>query len=145
MIHYQTHVSVIAIVTGESTILVLLKNGNKVCAVLFDFWSYCFIVYINLFCLNIQGQATTQFSLWLPLSRVSVIGCTTKYDYKVCVVLFDFYSTQYKVYIHLPCIITQQRTKATLNSSHATSSSGSIHWNFIRGQPIVVRDIVTWI
>ena len=33
-----------------------------------------------------------------------------KYGFKVCVILFGFYSTHYKVYIHLPWINTQRRT-----------------------------------
>ena len=46
-----------------------------------------------------------------------------KYSFKVCVISFDFYSTHYKVYIHLPYIITQRRTTAPLNNTHVISSS----------------------
>ena len=35
--------------------------------------------------------------------------------FKVCVISFGFYSTHYKVYIHLPWINTQQRTTALLD------------------------------
>ena len=45
-----------------------------------------------------------------------------KYGFKVCVILFDFYSTHYKVFIYLPCIITLRRTAAPLNITHILSS-----------------------
>ena len=41
-----------------------------------------------------------------------------KYGFKVCVILFDFYSTHYKVYIHIPCITTQQQTRAPFDSTN---------------------------
>ena len=37
-------------------------------------------------------------------------------------ILFDFYLTHYKVYIHLPCIITQRRTTAPLEFTHVLLS-----------------------
>ena len=46
-----------------------------------------------------------------------------KYGLKVCVTLFGFYSTHYKVYIHLPCINTQQQTSVQFNITHVISSS----------------------
>ena len=46
-----------------------------------------------------------------------------KYGFKVCVISFGFCSTNYKVYIHIPCINTQQRTTATFNITHIISSS----------------------
>ena len=45
-----------------------------------------------------------------------------KYGFKVCVILFVFYSTQYNVYIHIPCINTQQQTTATFDITHVISS-----------------------
>ena len=36
---------------------------------------------------------------------------------------FDFYSTHYRFYIRLPCIITQQQTTAPFDITHALSSS----------------------
>ena len=41
---------------------------------------------------------------------------------KVCVISFGFYSTQYKVYIHLPCINTQQHTAEPFEITHFISS-----------------------
>ena len=46
-----------------------------------------------------------------------------KYGFKVCVILFNFYSTDYKVYIHLPCIVTQWWTTASFNITHVVSSN----------------------
>ena len=43
--------------------------------------------------------------------------------FKVCVISFDFYSTHYKVYIHLPCINTQRRTTSPFDITHVISSS----------------------
>ena len=37
--------------------------------------------------------------------------------------LFDFYSTHYKVYIYLTCISTHRLTTAPFNSTHILSSS----------------------
>ena len=37
-------------------------------------------------------------------------------------ILFDFDSTHYKIFIYLPCIITQRRTTAPLNITHVLSS-----------------------
>ena len=38
-------------------------------------------------------------------------------------ILFGFYSTQYKVYIHLPWMNTQRRTTAPFDMTHVISSS----------------------
>ena len=46
-----------------------------------------------------------------------------KYGFKVCVISFDFYSTHYKVYIHLPCINSHRRTTAPFVITHVISSS----------------------
>ena len=46
-----------------------------------------------------------------------------KYGLKVCVILFGFYSTRYKVYIHLPCINTQRRRAAPFTITPIISSS----------------------
>ena len=45
-----------------------------------------------------------------------------KYGFKVCVILFGFYSTQFKVYIHLPCINTQRQTTSPFNITPDISS-----------------------
>ena len=46
-----------------------------------------------------------------------------KYGFKVCVILFDFYSTHYNVFIYLPCINKQRRTTAPFNITHILASS----------------------
>ena len=58
---------------------------------------------------------------------------------------FGFYLTNYKVYIHLPCINTQKLTTAPLNITHIISSSN--HWSTIlsQGRPSIVREIITLI
>ena len=38
-----------------------------------------------------------------------------KYGFDFCVILFGFYSTRFKVYIHSPCINTQQQTTKPFN------------------------------
>ena len=66
-------VFVIAIVTGEFTILILRKYGFKVCATSLGFWSSYLKVYINLTCINKQQQTASPFPSWWPLSRVSLL------------------------------------------------------------------------
>ena len=46
-----------------------------------------------------------------------------KYGFKVCVILFDFYSNHYKFYIHLPCINTQRQTTEPFDITHVISFS----------------------
>ena len=46
-----------------------------------------------------------------------------KYGYKVCMILFGVYLTNYKVYIHLPCIKSKQLTTAPFNITHGLSSN----------------------
>ena len=46
-----------------------------------------------------------------------------KYGFKVCVILFDLYSTHFKVYIHLPCINTRQRTTSPFDNTSVISFS----------------------
>ena len=79
---------VIAIVTGEFTLLILQKYGFKVCVILFGFYSSRFKFYIRLPCINTQQQTTTPFSSWSPLSRVSLLY----WYYKNTVLRFVWYS-----------------------------------------------------
>ena len=53
----------IAIVTGECTILILRKYGFKVCAILFSFYSIHFKVYIYLSCINTQQIIIAPFDI----------------------------------------------------------------------------------
>ena len=46
-----------------------------------------------------------------------------KYVFKVCVILFGFYSTCYKVYIHLPWININRLTTSPFDITHVISSS----------------------
>ena len=84
--HTATNIStiflVIVIFMGVCTILIRRKYGFKVCVVSFGF----------------IGEFT--------------ILILRKYGFKICAISFSFYSTHFKFYIHLPCIITQQRAKA---------------------------------
>ena len=54
---------------------------------------------------------------------MSVLCCTTKYGFIVCVISFVFYSTCYKVYIFLSCINTHRRTVVPFDITHVLSSS----------------------
>ena len=51
----------IAIVTGEFTILILQKHSFNVCVILFGFYSYHFKFYIHLPCIKTQQQTTEPF------------------------------------------------------------------------------------
>ena len=46
-----------------------------------------------------------------------------KYGFKVYMISFGFYSTNFKVYIHLPCISTQQQTTAPFDDTPVILSS----------------------
>ena len=48
-----------------------------------------------------------------------------KYGFKVCVISFDLYPTNYIVHIHLPCINTQPQTTAPFNIIHVISNNNS--------------------
>ena len=122
MVCYQTRISVIAIVIGECTVLLLLKYYIMVCDVSFCFWSYCLIVYIHLGCINTQQWTTTPFLLWLPSSLVGVLCCTTKiWFYCLCDFVWFLFNSLY-FFIHLPLINTQQLTTAPFNVTHVLSS-----------------------
>ena len=64
---------VIAIFTGEFTILILRKYDFKVCMISFGFYSSHFKFFIHLPCINTQPKTTASFKLWLPLSQVSLL------------------------------------------------------------------------
>ena len=63
--------------------------------------------------LSVIAIAMGEFTMMIP----------QKYFLKVCLILFNFYSTDYKFYIHLPCIIKQQRTTVPFNITHVISST----------------------
>ena len=46
-----------------------------------------------------------------------------KYSFEVCVILFGFYSTHFKVHIHLPWINTQWRTTSPFDNTPVISSN----------------------
>ena len=48
-----------------------------------------------------------------------------KYGFKICVISFGFYSTHFKVYIHLPSINTQKRTTEPFDNTPVISPSNS--------------------
>ena len=46
-----------------------------------------------------------------------------KYGFKVCMISFEFYSTNFKVYIHIPCINTQRQKAAPFDDTSVILSS----------------------
>ena len=64
---------VIAIFTGEFTIIILRKYGFKVSVISFGFYSTYFRVYIYLPYINTHRLTTAPFYSWFPLSRVSAL------------------------------------------------------------------------
>ena len=146
MVYYQTRVFLITIVMGECTVLLLRKYDFKVCAVLFGFWSSCLKFYIHLLCINTQRWTTTPFSLWFPSSRVSLL-C---WYYKNAVLRFVWYCLVFiqiiikfiSIYPASTHIDKQQHHLTSLKSYNLATSE---HRDCIRGQPIIVREIVNMI
>ena len=65
---------------------------------------------------------TILFMIIIVMSEFTML-IPPKYGLKVCVISFDFCSTHYKVYIHLPCINTQQQTTASFETTNFISYS----------------------
>ena len=107
--------------------LLLRKYDFRVCSVSFGFLIILFDIWYS-FTLHwhIDRPITTTFSLWSKSSRMRELCCSTKYGFRVCVSLFLINSTHYKMYIHLPCIITYRRITESLVITHALSSSNRI-------------------
>ena len=123
MFCYQTLIFVIEIVTGECTVLLLQNYGIKFCAVLFGFWSSCLIVFIHFFLHD--HTAITNNTYYCVIAIVTfehTMLILQKYSFKVFVIRFDFYSTNYKVCIHLPCINTQRQTSEPFDITQVISS-----------------------
>ena len=51
-----------------------------------------------------------------------------KYGFKVCMILFGFYSSNFKVYIHLLCINTQRQTTAPFFWCLPLSRASLLYW-----------------
>ena len=144
MVCYQTRVFVIAIVTGECTVLLLQKYILKVCAVLFGFRSSCLKVHIHLRYINTQQQTITSFYLWLPFSRVSLI-C---WYYENTVLRFVWYRL---VFIQIIIKFISIYPTSTHRYEHHQHLISLMSYQIatekcrdcIRGQTIIVRDIVT--
>ena len=137
MVCYQTQVFVITIVTGECTVLLLQKYGFNIFASSFGFRSSSWKLYIHLRCNNTQRRTTTQFSLWSPSSRVSLL-C---WYYKNTVLKFVWYHSVFIQLIIKFVSIYPASTHIRKHHHHVTSLI-SYHLstvklrNFIRGQPI---------
>ena len=112
-----------AIFTDESTVLLLQKYVLKVCALSFVFWLWCLKVYIHLRWINTQLRKKHLLNHYRHCHGWVYYVDTTKYGFKVCVILFVFYSTHYKPYIHLHCINKQRLTTEPFGITHITLSS----------------------
>ena len=144
MVHCQNRVSVISIVTDECNILLLLSYGFKVCAVSFFFKSSCLIVYIHLRHINKQRRTTTPFSLWYPLSQLSLL-C---WYYKNTVLRFVWYRLVFIQLIIEFISIYPASTNSDVQHHHSTSLMSyhlatAEYLDCDRGQTIFVREIVT--
>ena len=53
-----------------------------------------------------------------------------RYGFKVCVILFGYYSSHFKVYIHWTCINTQQQTTSPLYSWLTLSRVSLLYWYY---------------
>ena len=77
MTNNSTILFVIAIFTGEFTILILQKYGFKVCVILFGFYSAHFKVYTHLTCINTQNKkqhhSTSLTSYHLETAKKTVL------------------------------------------------------------------------
>ena len=60
----------IAIVTGEFTMLIILKYSFKVCVISFGFYLIHYKVYIYLPCLNTQQLTTAPFDITHVISSI---------------------------------------------------------------------------
>ena len=144
MVSYHTRIFVIAIVTAEYTALLLQKYVFKVCAVSIAFWSSCLKLYIHLCYINTHQQTTSQFSLWLPLSRVSLLFWYNKntvlrfvWYFLVCTQLIINSISIHPASTHSD---KQQHHLTSLTSYHVFSAKRQ---DCIRGQLIIVRDLLT--
>ena len=73
-----------------------------------------------------QHTETNNSTFFFVISIVTgefTILILRKYDFKVCMISFGFYSTHFKVYIHLPCINKQLWTTAPFDNTPVISSS----------------------
>ena len=91
----------INIVTGEFTILILQKYDFKVYMISFGFYFYNFKVYIHLPCIDAQQKknSTIYFVVVIVTGEFTIL-ILQKYGLKVCVILFRFNFSDFKVYIH---------------------------------------------
>ena len=144
MVCYQNRVFLITIVTVECTVLLLQQYVFKVCAISFGFWSSCLKVYIHLLCINTHRRTTTTFYLWSSLSLVSLLYVYYKNTvlrlvwYRlVCIKLNIKFISVYKASTNSD---KQQHHLLSLTPYHLATVK---RWYCIRGQPIVVRKIVT--
>ena len=146
MVCYKTSVFVITIVTGEYTVLLLQKHGFKFCTVLFGFWSSCLKVYIHLRCINTQKNRTTQFDSWSPLSQVNLLSWYYENAFLRFVwyrlVLIQLIIKFISIYPASTHSDEQHHHLKSLMSYHLATTKNQ---DCIRGQPIVVRDVVTLI
>ena len=80
---------------------------------------------LNTFTLQ-QNTETNSNTILLVITIVTgefTMLILQKYGFKVCVISFGFYSTHYKVYIHIPWINTQRQKTAPFEITHIISFS----------------------
>ena len=144
MVCYKTCVLVIAIVTNECTDFLPQKYGFKVCVVSFGFWSSCLKVYIRVCFINTQRWTATPFSLRLPFLWVSLICwyCASKVLRFVwnCLVFIQLVIKFISIY---PASTHSDEHQKNLTAHTSYHLSIAKHWDCIRFQPMVVREIVT--
>ena len=134
------------ILRGEYTLLLLLKYGINICAVLFGFWSYILIVYIHLRWINTQQQAITPFSLLSPLSWMSVLCCTIKNTVLRFVWIRLIFIQLIIKFISIYPASNHKNYKNQISTSVTSYNLVTAkRQKCISGQLIVVRNLVTWI
>ena len=123
MVCYKTCISVITILTNECIVLLLCKYSFKVCVVSFGFDKIvCKFISICAAITHSDKQQHHFFVIAIVPGDFTML-MLQKYSFKVCVVLFGFSSTRYKVYIHIPCINTHQLTILPFKIMHVILSS----------------------
>ena len=146
MVCYHTQVFVKGNVTGECNVLLLREYILKACVVLFGFWSSCLKVYIHLLCINTQRRTTIPFSSWSSLSQVSLLCWYYKNTVLrivwSCLVFIQLIIKFISIYSTSSNSNKQQHHSTSLMSYNLVTTKLS---DCFRGQPIVLRDIVTLI
>ena len=131
---------------GWEHFFLLQKCGIKVCAVLFGFCSSCLIVYIDWYFITTQQQTTTPLWLWLPSSQVNLL--CWYYENTVlrlvwyCLIFIQLIIKFISIYPESTHSNEQQHHLKSLMSYYLVTAK---HQDYIRGQRIIVREIINLI